>query len=273
MLYILFIILAVVLIVLFLIMPCKLEKQEKEKFKGNYAHRGYYTNDQKIPENSLKAFKRARDNNFGIEFDIRLTVDDKICVFHDDTLIRTSGIKQKVVNHTLEQLNNIKLFKTENTIPSFKEVLKIVDGKIPLIIEFKSEHDYPLLCEKAMEILKDYKGIYCVESFDPKIVHWFKKNRSDIIRGQLLMPYEHYKNQNKYLAFLVSNCLLNFYTRPHFIAYNTQRNSFLAKLAIKLGAMQVVWTVKPYHDHDYFAKTCDCVIFEHYNPSQYHQSN
>ncbi|MEG2053309.1 MAG: glycerophosphodiester phosphodiesterase family protein [Oscillospiraceae bacterium] len=252
---------------LFLLRPTRLKPEQKAAFSHrNYAHRGLYSPDQTVPENTLLAFSRAIEAGYGFEFDIQMSKDGDIVVFHDDIVDRMTTEKGRVDSFTTEQLLAMPLANTEHRIPLFENVLKLVAGQVPLIIELKPSPNYKELCQKAVEMLKNYQGVYCVESFDPRIVRWFKKNEKSIVRGQLANPMKDYKGLPKFATFCLANSLSNVMCRPHFIAYKTNKSSPLVRLAEGMGAMTVVWTVRPEHKAKFFEETCDCVIFEHYLP-------
>ena len=185
-----------------------------------YAHRGLYNNEGGVPENSLPAFRAAAEKGYGVELDVQLSLDGQVVVFHDDTLDRVCGIHGNVADFSLSRLQNMKLLDTAETIPLFTDVLDVLrQGAGPLIVELKSGKRNAELCEKTRELLKDYPGVYCVESFAPAIVTWFRKNAPEIIRGQLAMPRQDYANVNSLVARALAGCRLAFLNRPDFIAY------------------------------------------------------
>ena len=232
----------------------------------NYAHRGLHDIRNGIPENSLAAFEAAALNGYGAELDVQLSKDGHVVVFHDDTLDRVCGVRGNVCDYDLKDLRSMKLLGTEMTIPLFTEVLKTLSkGGGPLIVELKTGSRNRELCRKTLSILKHYKGVYCIESFDPFIVRWFKKNAPEVFRGQLAQPAEHYPESISRIAALVlSRCMLSFLNRPDFIAYeNTVRPKKILRLR-KKGLLLFAWTSrKPYIDQ----KKNDAVIFELYRPS------
>lgn len=134
----------------------------KPFFGHMYAHRGLHNmspaiqklknienSSEKLPENSYAAIKRAADLGYGIEFDVHLTKDDIPVVFHDDTLNRICGVKGNLRDYTYEELQQFRLLGTQERIPAFAEILKMVDGRVPLIIEYKVEK-----CRQAMPHLR-----------------------------------------------------------------------------------------------------------------------
>ncbi len=264
------IIAALFLIGLFMLMPSRGLKAERNKFfHVNFAHRGLHSRDKSVPENSLSAFNAAVENGYGIELDLQFSKDEQIVVFHDDTLTRVCGVEKRVDALTYDELKALRLCGTDEYIPLFSEVLELVDGRVPLLVEFKNGPKNDLLCEKTLPMLRAYKGEFCIESFSPFIVKWFKKNAPDILRGQLSAPAKEFKGQlAPFLAFLLSHCFTNILCRPHFISYHKDKSYLSVKLADRLGAMRYVWTVRPADDIRALEKANDAVIFEFYTPEE-----
>jgi len=234
-----------------------------------YAHRGYYTEDQSIPENSLPGFQRAVENGFGIELDVHLTKDGRLAVLHDENLKRMCGADVNLSELSCDELKEYRLKDTQERIPLFSDVLKVVDGKIPMVIEVKPYGgNIRTLCERLCKELEGYTGVYCVESFDPRAVYWFKKHRPALVRGQLTMSMHRYENIAPPLTFALSNCLTNFITRPDFIAYCVEdRKNFSFRLCKKLYAVQEAsWTVRTPADAEEVLKTGGLIIFEYFDP-------
>ena len=268
-----YVVLAVILLVaivyLLLIMPRIVGKPDTEPFKQHlYAHRGLFDNESDAPENSLKAFKKAVESGFGIEMDVQLTKDKKAVVFHDGNLERMCNAKGKVKEFTFEELQQFSLAKSQEKIPLFTDVLKVVDGKVPLIIEYKIDDTNPLVCEIGNEILKDYKGLYCIESFNPFGVNWYKKHRKDIVRGQLSEEFIKNGMERKLLYFVVANLLTNFWTKPDFIAYNAINYKNLSRRICRYlyGNFAVTWTIKSQEQLDAMRKHFDIFIFDSFVP-------
>ena len=248
----------------FLTAPGRAGKAQKKPFMyKNFAHRGLHKKDKTVPENSLAAFERASSYGYGIELDVQLSKDGQVVVFHDDTLNRVCGVDSRVDEKTYDELSKISLCGTTQTIPLFSEVLKTVRGRGPLIVELKNGKRNEELCEKTYALLEKYSGEYCIESFNPFIVRWFKKNAPEVVRGQLANPPKDYNGEvGPITAVILGNCLLNFLSRPQFIAYKITPKPFTVKLCEALGAMKVAWT-----SHDWVnEKFYDAVIFEFYKP-------
>lgn len=251
---------------LFLAAPSRPGRKKKAPFEHkNFAHRGLHSKDGSVPENSLAAFRRAAEAGYGVELDVQLSKDGEVVVFHDDTLERVCGVRSGVDEKTFAELRALRLNDTDETIPLFTEVLDVYDGRGPMIVELKSGRRNRELCEKTLAILKSYSGNYCVESFDPAIVAWFRFHAPKILRGQLAMPWKQYAaSVPKWLAFAGSRCLCNFMGRPQFIAYDIGRLPLMVRLCHRLGAMNVRWTSHDIRNE----KNADAVIFEFYRPGR-----
>ena len=224
------------------------------------AHRGMHNIKKGVPENSIKAFKEAIKNNYLIELDVHLLKDNTIVVFHDDNLKRMTGIDKKIKDTTYEEVKKLKLQNTICTIPTLEETLKIVNGKVPLIIELKTDRKTGLLEKELVKVLKDYKGKYAVKSFNPKTVYWFKKNYPSIIRGQLATGKK--SNKNKIKNYMLKSMVLNKITKPDFISYDIKSvpNKILNKYKNK--KIILTWTIKNKKDLEKAKKYCDNYICE-----------
>lgn len=230
------------------------------------AHRGLFNKEN--PENSLAAFKNAVDNNYGIELDIQFTKDKKIVVFHDDTLERMANDKRAVSNITYEELSKLKLLNTGESIPLLEDVIKIVDGKVPIIIEIKNCKNIIELGQETYKIMKEYKGKYTIQSFNPTVIEWYKKNAKEVIRGQLSGTYNNQKSKMSFLErFVLKNLLLDFKSKPHYICYELQGlpNLRVSQLR-KKGIMVISWTIKNKIDMEKGYKYSDNIIFDSFMP-------
>ena len=258
----------------FLILPARADKRQSAPFQNlQCAHRGFYEKDQSIPENTLRAFERAVENGYGVELDVQLTKDGKVVVFHDDTVDRETTYHGRVDSFTLQELQGMSLFNTHGdklNIPLFTDVMAVLDGKSPTIVELKSTENYVELCEKTLAILRTCEGPYCVESFDWRIVRWFKKNAPDLMRGQLTECYAGWhKETNGFNSYVMSHLLTNFLTRPHFLAYGgTYKRPLAWRLGKLVGTFYVYWTEEPKDDHEKLQKMYDCLIFQYFHPTR-----
>lgn len=220
--------------------------------KWHYAHRGLH--DHECPENSLRAFRRALDHGYGVELDVHLMADGNLAVIHDSSLLRTVGADVRIEDLRTEELPNYPLKGSAETIPLFRQVLDLFDGKVPIIVELKPQgNNVDALTAAACKMLDTYDGPYCLESFDPRCILWLKKNRPDLCRGQLSENWFKTKNGLPWiLKLLLTNHVENFLTKPDFVAYKfVDRQGFGNFLARKLWGLQgVTWTVRSPEDHD-----------------------
>lgn len=252
-------------ICLFMAAPRMMNRVDRKPFYGvHYAHRGLFDNNSDAPENSLAAFKKAVDAGYGIELDVQLSKDDKLVVFHDATLKRMCGVDGKVWDYTLAELKQMKLAGSNETIPTFEEFLQVADGKVPFILEYKLDRVQTRVCELANEVLKNYKGVYCIESFHPLALIWYRKNRPDVMRGQLCEEFfrnETYKG--KLLYMILPYLPFNFLTRPDFIAYNhLHAHNISRRVCRALGALSVAYTIQSQAEYEKAKDKFDLFIFD-----------
>lgn len=241
---------------------CGLEKYMQVKF----AHRGLHGDGR--AENSLSAFRAAKEAGFGIELDVRLSGDGELVVFHDPTLKRVCGVDARVIDFTAAELSGMSLSGTSDGVPTLKEVLELIDGAVPLLIEIKMEGEEHGVPEALAEVISDYHGEYIVESFNPLALRTFKKIMPEVPRGILSTLFtEQEKYRGKLTYFLLENMLLNFLAKPDFIAYekNGHTSSPLRLIRKKWSTPLFAWTVRSADEeaktiHDGF----DTVIFEGY---------
>ena len=239
----------------------------KDLMGWSYAHRGLHR--EGVPENSMAAFREALDAGYGIELDVHLLKDGNLAIMHDSDLLRTTGCQGKIEELTTDDLQSYHLDGTAETIPTFRQVLDLYDGKAPLVVELKvSNNNFAALTDAACKMLDSYNGVYCLESFDPRVLLWLKKNRPDLIRGQLTENY--FKTNNKLpwiLKLILSKNLGNFLTRPDFIAYRyrDRKSTFSNRLCMKRMA-GVSWTIVTQAEFDTAVEEGWIPIFEGFRP-------
>lgn len=264
-------IVVVFLLYLLMVMPRMADKPDPLPFeKVLYAHRGLHDNQSQAPENSMAAFRRAVEAGYGIEMDIQLTKDKVPVVFHDFTLKRICGAEGKVSDYTYEELQQFRLCRSEERIPGFQDVLDMVGGRVPLIVEFKIERLDVSLCPIADKLLRDYKGLYCMESFNPLGVWWYRRHHREVMRGQLADAFHREKEYRGILYFILENLLLNFITKPDFVAYNHRHASMVSR-RICHGLYHntaAAWTIKNEEELAEAKKHFDIYIFDSFIPKQ-----
>jgi len=292
-LIILICLLALAVLYLLMIMPRMFGKPDAAPFKQwLYAHRGLHYNGparnagkaanedgeavediahgaEKItPENSLRAFQKAVAAGFGIELDVQMTKDHIPVVFHDFTLKRICGQEGKVSDYTFEELQQFPLCGSDQRIPKFEDVLKCVDGKVPLIVELKIEATDLSVCPAADAMLAEYPGLYCIESFNPLGVFWYRRHRRQVVRGQLAEGFLRVGEYKGVLYFLLQNLLFNFLTKPDFIAYNHKHYDMLSRRLCRglYHNMAAAWTIKSEEELEAARKHFDIFIFDSFVP-------
>lgn len=232
---------------LFMICPKIRHRNNMDLFCSTpLAHRGIHDN-KTTPENSLPAFRAAVEAGCGIELDVQFTKDRQLVVFHDDDLMRMCGDSRLVLDVTYDELCTMRLLNSDEKIPLLSEVLEVIDGKVPLLIEMKNALNVVWELPRVLySIMKDYKGVYAIESFNPLFLRKYKKFDKTIARGMLSMKFGELKKQccrrQKILAVTLENLMWNFMAKPDFIAY---RITDYKKIALRvnhfLGATTVAW--------------------------------
>lgn len=228
----------------------------------DYAHRGLH--DKVTPENSLAAFSLACEEGLGMELDVQLSRDGEVMVFHDYTLKRMTGEEGKLCERTAEELSQLRLKDSDQTIPTFRQVLELVGGRTPLLVELKGGGSDVSLCPKVAELLSTYQGPYCIESFNPLLLGEIRKHLPDAYRG-LLYTNLYRDKENRTLKNFLPLCMaLNFHAKPNFIAYNKKdRDSLPVRLTTRLyKAPKFVWTVKTQEGVDLAHSLGEHPIFE-----------
>lgn len=229
------------------------------------AHRGLFDNGNGIPENSIPAFEKAVKNNYGIETDVQMSKDGVLVVFHDDTLKRMTGVDGKLCDYTFEELSKLRLLDTDCRIPTFGEFLQAANG-VNLVVEIKTHDDIGETEQKTYDALKNYKGNYCIESFNPFIIRWFKKHAPEVIRGTLSCSFEAapWSNYKKHLLADLKLCKWN---GSQFIAYDAatlKTNKALNKFRKRIPVL--CWTIRSQQQADELKEYYDNIIFDSFEP-------
>ncbi len=242
-------------------------KAVEQELKTDYAHRGLHG--EGVAENSLAAFRRAVECGFGIELDVQLSSDGEVMVFHDESLTRMTGDERRLSDVCAAELQTLRLGESDERIPTLRDVLREVDGKVPLLVELKGEDTNTALCPKVDAILSEYRGAYCVESFNPILLAWYKKHRPDVTRGLLTTSLCREKKFSLLHAAL-DLLLLNVAARPDFIAYDIKYPTrFPLLLAVKFWAADTFsWTVRTQDEYDAAKKRGADTIFEGFIPKK-----
>lgn len=227
------------------------------------AHKGLH--DKNIPENSLGAFSKAVEKGYAIELDVQLLSDNTVVVFHDESLARMTGNDGYIKYLTKNDLKALSLKDTKETIPTLEDVLKLVDGQVPILIEIKNKYKVGKLEQAVIDLMKNYKGDFAVQSFNPYSLQYFRQHAPNMLRGQLSGYFKGEKlGWIKRLA-LKRMSLNKKVSQPHFIAYEASSlpNRFVKKYK---NLPLIAWTVKSNEEYLNVVKYCDNIIFEKFIP-------
>ncbi|MEV4606252.1 glycerophosphodiester phosphodiesterase [Neorhizobium sp. LMR1-1-1.1] len=224
------------------------------------AHRGYHDMNKAVWENSLSAFARAADAGFAIECDLQLSADSIPMVFHDDKLERVCGIKGDVRERTASELGLLSIGGTADRIPTLKQMLKLVDGRVPLVIELKgrtAEEDDGFV-DIVLEELEGYQGKVALMSFDHHLIRDLKKADTPYpigLTAEGSQPEEFFKHDEMAQLGL------------DFISYHWSDlpNSFITALR-QTGIALITWTVRDENAREATYKYADQMTFEGFDP-------
>ncbi len=223
------------------------------------AHRGLWN--EEIPENSLLAYENAIRHGFPIEIDVHKSKDGVLFVFHDDNLKRMTGDDALLHQRTSAEIKSLFLLGTEQKIPTLKEVLECVDGKVPLLIEIKNQPDASVV-DDTIAMLKEYNGEFAIQSFNPTYIIKCKRLAPHFIRGVLGTGSE--GNLSAFKRFIVKNLSLNFIAKPDFISYDYRNLPLKKKTRLPI----ICWTITSSEDEKWARKYALNVIFEKFIPQK-----
>ena len=205
------------------------------------AHRGLHNS--QIPENTLPAFVKCVDKNYIIELDIHILSDNTIVVYHDHNLKKLTGVNKVIETLTYTQLSSIKIDK-KYTIPTLKQVMHIVNGKVPILIEIKDVDNNSKFEEELVKILDNYKGEFAIQSTNPFVIDWFYKNRKDYVIGLIVFNDLNYKLVKKYVK------------KIDFISV------YKKQLPFKINKLVLGWTIRKQSEYEKYKYLCDNLICE-----------
>ena len=202
------------------------------------AHRGLHDSNQVCWENTLSAFDRAIAGQYGIECDVTFTADNVPVVFHDHELERLTGREGSVRASTASQMTNLPVGGTSDRVPGLAEVLRLVDGRVPIVIELKGKEGRDDgFVEAVGEALRGYSGNAAVMSFDHHLVRQFNRIMPDVPAGLTAAGSDEAAIEAHFsmLAHGIS-----------FVSYEVEAipNRFVAMTRDRLGMPFITWTVR-----------------------------
>lgn len=261
---------ALAILYMLAIMPRIFRRPDTTLFQKRYfAHRGLHDNATDAPENSMAAFRKAVEAGFGMELDVQVTKDGVPVIFHDFTLDRICGAEGKPAECTYEELQAYTLCDSEERIPRLADLLAMVDGRVPLIVEIKAESADVSCCTVIDEMLRAYKGAYCIESFNPMVLWWFRRNHKETVRGQLSSNFRKEGVYWNVLHFGMTHLLFNFLTKPDFIAYNHEFSEEPGRRICRrlYRHPAAAWTIRSEEELAAAGEKFDVFIFDSFLPT------
>lgn len=204
-----------------------------------YAHRGLHGSGK--VENSTGAFAAAIAAGLGIECDVQRTADGRAVVFHDWDLDRLTVATGPVAAHSVADLSRFELRGANEAIPTLRDLLELVAGQVPLLIELKSLQERPVspLCRAVLRDLEGYRGRHAVMSFDPRVSRWFAGHSPATVRGLVVSE----ANARTFGAG-VRRRLSLWRSKPDFLAYDVRDLPSRFAAAQQARGMPILtWTV------------------------------
>lgn len=253
---------------LFLAAPGGGRKRARAFARVCYAHRGLHNAER--AENSLSAFRAAAGAGFGIELDVRLSADGEVVVIHDPDLKRVAGVDRRVRDMTAAELAAVSLSGTGEGVPLFRDVLSVVAGRVPILVEIKEDTAADRdVTPAALAVLRDYDGAYFIEGFNPFSIARTRKDAPETVRGMLSDHFTLRKETDTPMFRALQLFLTNVIARPQFIAYNGLARRYLPFRLLR-GLFRVptfAWTIRTPEEEKICRKAgFDSVIFENYVP-------
>ncbi len=222
-----------------------------------FAHRGLHGSGR--PENSRSAFRAAIDAGHGIELDVRISRDGHAIVFHDGDLNRLTGERGPLAERTASELAAIPLAGgAGETIPDLPDVLALIGGRVPLLIELKApDARVAALCLSVFRALDGYRGPVGVMSFNPEVGRWFARHGPRVTRGLVVTEAGRRRRG------LLKRRLALYRARPDFLAYDVRDlPSRFAARARARGLPVFTWTCRSREDQARANAHADQIIHE-----------
>jgi len=235
------------------------------------AHRGLHDVSRGTPENSLAAFESAAVQGYPIELDVQLSKDGQVVVLHDPNLARMTGMDAVVGDTNFDVISKLRLAESDQHIPTLTEVLEVVNGRVPIMIEIKSTGSVGALEQGVLAALSEYRHEAAIVSFNPMSLRYFRKNAPQLPRGQISGLFIKADlgdiDLNLGVRFALQYMLLNGLSHPHFISYQLDGvSTFPVVLRRKVGMPIVTWPVKSTEDQRRAERYADNIIFEDFTP-------
>jgi glycerophosphoryl diester phosphodiesterase len=229
-------------------------------------HRGLHNIFEGVVEHSRTAIRRAIDADLPIEIDIQNSIDDRSLVFHDFALDKLTNGKGQVRDLTSDTIRSYSLIHTQGEpIMTLEELLELVDGRVPLMIEFKNrEIVVPDAIADAARLLSMYKGRFSIHSFSPILMEWFRDRYPSFTRGLITSDTDILEGRDHYLL-----CMLRNRIEPHYIAHEMSLlNCWTFQWAVEQNLPILAWTVRDQDDWETARTFADNMVFEFIVPDK-----
>jgi len=225
------------------------------------AHRGLHDAKSGVYENTLSATRAAIENGYNIEIDLHTSSDGVPMVFHDLTLDRLTSETGSVRDRTAEELQQIKILETDDHIPTLEEFLKLVNGKVGIVLELKGhkniEKDAGFI-EAVSRVLGSYKGDVAIMSFYHHLLRDAREVAPHLPLG--LTAYMDDEAYEQHMQIATD-------TNVDFISYELKNLDTKFVREFKDSGRPVIsWTVRNKEDHAFSNKFADQPTFEGFRP-------
>jgi glycerophosphoryl diester phosphodiesterase len=237
------------------------------------AHRGLHDRSRGVVENSRAAFEAAIHAGYGIEMDIQRSADGEAMVFHDDEMPRLTGEAGLVRDYTAAALGRIPLLEAGETIPTLAEILALVAGRTPLLIEIKDQDgalgpNVGALEARVAEVLARYQGPAALMSFNPHSVAALARLAPDLPRGLTTCAFDEadWSLPDYRRAELAALTDLE-PTGSSFVSHHARDLDNPAVAALKARGLPILtWTVRSPEEESAARRVADNITFEGYRP-------
>ncbi len=231
------------------------------------AHRGFHDLAKGIPENTVRAAQEAVNRSLAVECDVQLTADGEAVVFHDEDLGRLAGVEGRVADLSLRDMQRLRIGGTDAAPPSLAELLHLIAGRVPVLIELKSDGRPGPIESAVLRDLRAYSGAAAVLSFSPWSLRWFRRHAPDIVRGQISGAYRERGELGPLRRFARRHLLTLAISRPHVVAHEIGCLGLpAARLWRRFGGPLLAWTARSPADYVVARRLADAVIFEGFEP-------
>ena len=235
----------------------------REQFYGNYYAEDGLINQTDKP-NTPQAFQNCIDNKIGIKTELFMTADNRIAISTYADLSKEYNTEKSILDCTMDQLEELGIM-------SLTDLIKQVDGQVPVILEIKAAADNRAMCRAVADIIiaSKHKNI-AVCSFNTSIMAWFKEREKNIFRGVVSAPAKEFKNLSKTQRWMTGNLAYNMNCRPNFMLYRNRPLSAYVKFAAMSGVLKGVWTLDNAQEAKALEEDKELIIVRGFMPETVH---